>query len=62
MHYDRELADLYKNMNKAEKEALWADDRSCQHLLAMQACHCLSGRMAAAKHHLKNSHTDSYGY
>ena len=31
---------MYKNMTKAEKEALWADDRSQQQLLAMQVCRC----------------------
>lgn len=36
MYYDRDLAELYKNMTKAEKEALWADDRSQQQLLALQ--------------------------
>ena len=38
MHFDKDLAELYKSMTKAEKEALWADDRSTQHLLAMQVC------------------------
>lgn len=36
MHYDKDLAEMYKNMTKAEKEALWANDRSQQQLLAVQ--------------------------
>ena len=40
MHYDKDLAEMYKNMTKAEKEALWADDRSQQQLLAMQVSRC----------------------
>lgn len=30
IHYDRELAARYKRMTKAEKEALWAQDRAIQ--------------------------------
>ena len=44
MHFDRDLAALYKNMTKAEKEALWAEDRSQQQLLNMQASHPLASQ------------------
>lgn len=53
IHYDRELAGRYKRMTKAEKEALWAQDRAMQQLshasnaggLVMSPSSALAGNM-----------------
>ncbi|GIL69844.1 hypothetical protein Vretifemale_639, partial [Volvox reticuliferus] len=48
IHYDRELAARYKRMSKAEKEALWAQDRAMQALGANAAAAAAAVNAGAA--------------
>lgn len=45
IHYDRELAARYKRMTKAEKEALWAQDRAIQALSGAALAGAATGMM-----------------
>mmetsp|Transcript_29893 Transcript_29893/g.76118 ORF Transcript_29893/g.76118 Transcript_29893/m.76118 type:complete len:715 (-) Transcript_29893:592-2736(-) len=48
VHYDKELAARYKRMNKAEKEALWAQDRAMQQMQNQTTAAALLGGPDAA--------------